>query len=185
MYNYRSHCFSSDGSLFAASRWNGVHIWKYASGCYTLCGELESSDNFHCLRFSPTSLSILGHSYPVLRVFRLHQLPTTSKTHHRQYAGLSRSGTHVATAHKLGNTVTIVDLLARSSPQFIDTDVEIEWLVLTGNILLVAGSREVVAWLLTEDGLVGGVIGDRRVSHRDSIWTTSEPELLWAPWVRG
>jgi len=178
-YYFCSHCFSSDGNLFAASQDSGVHIWKYASGCYTPCGGFESSRSFRSLRFSPTPSSILGHSEALLQVFQLHELPTTPKTHHEQYVGLSRSGTRIATAHKLGNTVTIIDLLAQSPPQFIDTDVEIGWLDLTDNVLLVADSREVVAWLLTEDGLVDGVIGDRRVGRRDSIWTISEPELPW------
>jgi len=183
-YEFSSNCFSSDGSLFAASQWKGgVQIWKYASGCYTLCGEFKSSGHFSSLRFSPTPSSILGHSEAVIQVFRLHELSATPKTHHRQYAGLSRSGTRVATAHKLGNTVTIIDLLAQSPPQFIDTDMEIAGLVLTGNVLLVANSREMVAWLLTEDGLVDGVIGDRRVGRRDSIWTTSEPDFQWMPRV--
>jgi len=174
-YDLSSNCFSSDGSLFAASQLGSVRIWKYAPGCYTLCGKFETSGFFDSLRFSPTSSSILGHSTAVIQVFRFHELSATPKTHH-QYVGLSRSGTRVATAHKLGNTVTIIDLLAQSPPQFIDTDMEIGWLELTGNVLLVGGSREIVAWLLTEDGLVDGVIGDRRVGRRDSIWTVSEPE---------
>ena len=107
-------------------------------------------------------------------MWRLHELPATPKTPHQQLVGLTRSGTRVATAHKLGNTVTIVDLLAQSPPQLIDTDVEIDGLFLTGNVLLVAGSRKYTAWLLTEEGLVDGVTGDRRVGRSDSIWTTPE-----------
>ena len=44
-----------------------------------------------------------------------------------------------------------------------------------------ASLREIVAWLLTEDGLVDGVIGDGRVGRGDSIWTTSEPDVRWMP----
>jgi len=173
MDDYFSRCFSPDGSLFAASRASSVPVWKYASGCYTLWREFRCQGLFRSLQFSPTSSSILGHSYYGLQVLRLHELPTTPEIHHQQLVQLSRSGTHVATAHELGNTVTITDLLARTPPQFIDTNVEIEDLFLTGNVLLVAGSEEIVAWLLTEEGLVDGVIGDRRVGRSDSIWTTS------------
>jgi len=170
-----SHCFSPDGSLFAASEWSSVHIWKYASGCYTRWREFRCH-HFDDPLFSPTSSSILGSSLDSLQVLRLHEPPTTPETHHEQLVGLSRSGTHVATAHKLGNTVTITDLLARTPPQFIDTNVEIQYLFLTGNVLGVMGSEETVAWLLTEEGLVDGVIGDRRVGRSDSIWTTSKPK---------
>ena len=84
--------------------------------------------------------------------------------------GLSRSWTHIVTAHPGEKTITITDLLAQNPPQFIDTDMQIAGMVITGNLLLVAGPGRLVAWLLTEDGLVDGVIGDRRVNRSDSIW---------------
>ena len=87
--------------------------------------------------------------------------------------GLSRSGARVATACYPENTITIVDVLAQTPPQFIDVGAEIEGLVITGNVLLIQSSGEVVAWLLTEEGLVDGVIGGRRVDRGDSIWTLS------------
>ena len=39
-----------------------------------------------------------------------------------------------------------------------------------------AGSEVVVAWLLTEEGLVDGVFGDRIAGPGDSIWTMPMPE---------
>ena len=180
LYSSIFQSFSSDGSLFAASQLNGVlHIWKHASGCYTPWREFQCQGMFGSFRFSPTPSSILGYISNILQVWRLHELPTTPKTHHQQLVELTRSGTRVATAHKLGNTVTIFDILAQPPPQFIDTNVEIEGLAITGNVLLVAGSREIVAWLLTEKELVDGVVGDRRVDRSDSIWTTSKQD----PWI--
>jgi len=168
-----SQCFSSDGSLFAASQGSFVHVWKYDSGHYAPCGKFQFQGlRDPPLQFSPTpSSSILGHSKNILQVSRLHELPTAPETRREQYAELSRSGTRVATAHFMESTVTTTDILAQTPPQFIDTDVAIERLALTGNVLLVADSRQVVAWLLTEEGLVAGVIGDRRVGCGDSIWT--------------
>ena len=40
---------------------------------------------------------------------------------------------------------------------------------LTGNVLLVVGSEIVVAWLLTKEGIVNGVSGNRRAGRGDSI----------------
>ena len=178
------HCFSSDGSLFAASQESGVYIWKHVSGNYILwrvfrCQGWSNSP----LQFSPTSSSILSHSGNILQVLRLHELPAVFESRRQQYVGLSRSGTRAATAYKLESTVTIIDLLAKTSSQSIDTGVGIEGFVLTGNVLLVAGSGKLVAWLLTEEGLVGGVIGDRRVDRSDSIWDVQMPQ--WDPdwWI--
>jgi len=169
--HFLSRCFSPDGSLFAAYQNDVVWVWKYGSGRYTPCGELQCrglSDPL--LQFSPTPSSILCHSKDILQVLRLYGLPTSLETRHGQYVGLSHSGTRVATAHKMESIVTTTDLLAQTPPQSIDTDLAIEGLVLTGNVLLVTGSKQIVAWLLTEEGLVDGVIGDRRVGRKDSIW---------------
>ena len=171
-----SGCFSSDGSLFAASQESHVHIWKYSPGkstpsCYTLLGVFPCQDRPKSLRFSPTPSSILRQSRNILQVSRLHKIPTTPKSYSRQYVGLSRSGAHAVTAHKMERAVTIIDLVGQTPPQYIDTGMEIQGLALTGNVLIVAGFAEVVAWLLTEEGLVGGVIGDRRVGRSDMIWS--------------
>jgi len=168
-----SHSFSPDGSLFAASRVDGVFVWTYASGCFTPSRKFQCWDFFNSLQFSPTLSSILGHSGDILRVWYLHELATASRHHGRLFVGLSRSGTRVAIARDLGYTITIADPLAQTPPQFIDVGAEIEGLVITGNVLLVQGLQEVVAWLLTEEGLVDGVVGERRVERSDSIWTIS------------
>jgi len=180
-----SQCFSSDGSLFAASQLNIVCVWKYDSGHYALCGRFGFQGLYDSpLQLSPTLSSILGHFSNILQVLRLHELPITPETRRQQYMGLSRSGTRVATAHEMESTITTTDILAQTPPQFIDTDVAIERLVLTGNVLLVGGSGRVVAWLLTEEGLVDGVAGDRRVGHGDSIWTVPF-HSRWAIRVEG
>ena len=180
-------CFSSDGSLFAASQGDIVCVWKYNSGHYILCGkfELQGLDDYPSLQFSPTpSSSILGHSGNILQVLRLHELPTALETLHEQYVELSRSGTRVATAHEMESTVTTTDILAQTPPQIIDTGVAVEGLALTGNVILVAGSGHVVVWLLTGEGLVDGVIGDRRIGRGDSIWTIPS-HSGWAIRVEG
>ena len=170
--NFFSRCFSSDGSLFAASEGEIVCVWKYDSGYYTLCGKYQFQGLYRPpLQLSPTLSSILGHSKNILEVLRLHELPTAPETHRRQYVRLSRSGTRVATAYEMGSTVTITDILAQTPPQFINTGMAIMGLVLTGNVLLVVGSTHLVVWLLTEEGLVDGVTGGRRVGCKDSIWT--------------
>jgi len=184
IHNALSHCFSSDGSLFAASQETGIHIWKFGSKKYTpwrtfQCQGWSNSP----LQFSPTSSSILGPSGNILQVWYLDGLSTALEASHQQFANFSHSGTHIATAHKLGSTITIISLLSQTPSQIIDTDQKIEGLVITGNVLLVAGSGKLVAWLLTEEGLVDGAFSNRRANHSDSIWAISLPH--WHPelWV--
>jgi len=183
--NFVSQCFSSDGSLFAASQGNIASVWKYDSGHYALCGEYQFQGLHDApLQLSPALSSILGHSKNILQVLRLHQLPTAPEPLRHQYVAISRSGTRVATAHKMESTVTTINILAQIPPQFIDTGVAIEGLILTGNVLLVKGSGQVVAWLFTEEGLADGLIGDRRVGRGDSIWTVRSG-FLWEVRVQG
>ena len=170
--HYSSHFFSSDGSYFAASWEDGLYVWKYYHGNYIRWGEFQCQGLTNSpLQFSPTPSSILGCPGGLLRVWRLHELTGFFNTRRWRYVGLSHSWARVATAHELENTITITDLLGQNPPQFIDTYMGVEGLVITGNVLLVAGSGQLVAWLLTEDGLVDGVIGDRRGYGGDCIWT--------------
>ena len=175
----RSHCFSSDGSFFAASSEDHIHIWKYIAGHYTPWREFPTQDRLNSdLQFSPTSSSILACYERNLRVWRLDIPPTTLSTHDRQCAAYSSLGVYVAAAKTNSSTVVITNLLSSTPSQLIDTGLEIRNLVLTGNILLVLDMESTTAWLLTEEGTVDGVPGDRMAGPSDSIWTVS---IGWEP----
>jgi hypothetical protein len=77
----------------------------------------------------------------------------------------------MATTHERNSTITITNLLSQTPPHFIDTDMEIYMLALTGNILLALDFATIVAWRLTEEGAVDGVFSDGRAGHSNSIWT--------------
>jgi WD40 repeat protein len=176
---FESHHFSSDGSLFAASIRSWVHIWKFESSCYIpwrkfLTG-FHTSSNLH-FRFSPTLTSVLVRFQDTLRLLRLDGPSDTLTTHRKQLTIISHSGTYIVTAHHQESTITIINLLSQTPSQFIDTDIEITKLELTKNVLLVVGSGVVVAWLLTEVGLVDNVLGSRRAVWGDRIWIVETPE---------
>jgi len=179
--SFCAHCFSSDGGLFAgfgSLGFSGVIIWKY--DCHGRLYNpwrrfpLLARERLR-LQFSPTCPSILGHLGDTLRLWRLNCLSYASAARDQQLAVVSRSGVYTATACKGGSTVTITNLLSRSPSQFIDTDIEVLRLGLIGNVLLVVDFEAVVAWLLTEDGFVNGVSGNRRAGRGDSIWTVPTP----------
>ena len=177
-----SHCFSSDGSLYAYWDSSSCHIkiWKYSSGHYTMWGEFPTQNICDSLRFSPDSSLLAGWFPDFLRVWRLDRPPVTHPINYTLCA-LSHCGTYVATGHFGSSTVAITRLPSRSPPQFIDAGY-IVGLALTGNVLLVEDVEEIKAWLLTEVGVVDGPLGDRRAGHCDSIWTIPKrgnPVLLF------
>ena len=180
---FSADCFSSDGSLFAASPSTDIHIWKCTSDSYTPWRVLpirgHTFRGFH-LQFSPTllSLSLFGYTRSVITVLRLDDPPiTTHPNGHTPFAVLSPCGTYMLTGHQGDGTIAITNPLSQTPSHFIDTDMKIEMLALTGNVLLVLGSGTVAAWRLTEEGAVDGVLDDRRAGHGDSIWTIPRSPL--------
>ena len=175
----RSNCFSPDGGLFAASQPGGIRIWKYASGRYTSWKNFPG-DRPTILRLSPTSPSIVGSSNDELRVWRFDDLdkPAVNDSSGTTITVVSCDGNYMATAHYYGRTITITNLLSQTGPSwFIDTDMSIEALALTGNVLLVLCSETatITAWRLTEEGAVDGPLGGGGGGRGDSIWTASLP----------
>ena len=173
--DFRSHCFSSDGGLFAASLSGRVHIWRYASGYYTPWREFPAKNSYGSpLQFSPTSSSTLFHSWDSLQVWHLDGPPIV--THHdncKPLTVLSHCGTYMVAGHEGDSTITITNPLSPTPLQFINTDIKVEGLALTGNVLLVQGSGVIAAWLLTGGGLVGGVFANRTAGSSSSIWAVS------------
>lgn len=168
--HFVSHTFSSSGSHFGASQSDCIHIWTYATGYYIPWRQFSFPIGFEFNGFSPNSSSILVGLNRSLKIQRLESLPsaTPTTTHIPQLDISSPSGTHIATASFQGGTVTITRL-SQTSSQYIDTDLDIVGLGLTGNVLLVQGPGIIMAWLLTNDLYVHNVSG--RAGRDDSIWT--------------
>ena len=176
--HYDSHCFSPDGSHFAASSQSGLHIWKHTPtpSCYTPWREFPVQDQTSfdgpTLQFSPAFSSILGCSQGTLQAWRLNGPPIVPHSNScLPLAAPSHCGTYMVTGNQNNNTITITNLLSQAPSCFIDTNMEIYMLALTGNILLVLDFEKIVAWRLTDGGTVDGVYGDGRADHGNSIWT--------------
>jgi hypothetical protein len=177
--DYWNFTFSIDGILLAASDGDHLAIWRYASGHYTPWRNFRQTPA--SLEFSPTSSSILDRAGPFLHVLYLDHSPAA---HTKEPAITARSqprdaysphSPYIATTHRGESVITITNLHSQnpSPSQFIDTDLEISELILTGNVLLVKGSGTVVAWLLTEEGVVNGILDNRRAGRNDSLWDMS------------
>ena len=181
------HSFSSDGSLFGISSDGSplgiptstrVKIWKYTSSRYTPWRDLpiESSiiDVTPPLQFSPNLSSVLVPFSRNPQVWRLDGPPTVARPDSCTLSTvLSHCGTYIATWRQWGSTITITDLHSQT-PHFIDTGMRIYAVAFTGNILLVLEEMHgitLVAWRLTEGGVVDGIFADRRAGRGDSIWT--------------
>ena len=174
-----SHSFSFDGSLFAISTSCRVTIWKYTSSHYTQWRELPIEGTIYNtppLQFSPTLSSVLAPFSQIPQVWRLDGPPTVARSYScTPSAILSHCGTYIATWYQMGSTIAITDLHSQT-PHFIDTGMEIYGLTFTGNILLVLeeqDDRTLVAWRLTEGGVVDGIFADGGAGRGDSIWTVT------------
>ena len=180
-YGYSS--FSPDADLFGAFNGNHLLIWRYTSGHYTQWRKFQQTPT--PLQFSPTSSSILGNAGTLLHVIHSDYSPTTltmesvATTHTIPQDAYSPHSNYIVTTHPGESTITITNLCSQnpSPSQFIDTNLDISKIVLTGNVLLVKGSDTVVAWLLTEEGIVDGVCGNRRADQKDSLWSISSQDL--------
>ena len=162
---------------------SGIYIWKYSSSSYILWKEFPFQNSsaicLSPLQFSPTSLLILGSPRDTFQVWRLDDPIIVHPKNQRPYAYISHYGTYMVTFHKGGNTITITNLASQTPPQFIDIDMGIEVVALAGNVLSVLSHGVIIAWRLTEKGVVDGVFGNRRVDCGDAIWTVPVPSYLW------
>ena len=180
-YSYQA--FSPDASFFAASKYFGslLPIWKYSSGKYVQWREFQQTSG--PLQFSPTSLSILHTSFQNISILHLDYFPAVNSkepvrsVRHELKDAFSPDNTYIATAYQGEGTITITNLQPQIPfpSQFIDTELEISTMVLTGNVLMVKSPDKIVAWLLTKKGVVDGIIGNTRADCNDSLWELSIP----------
>jgi WD40 repeat protein len=187
--SYRYHSFSPDANFFAAFTGDHLLIWSYTSGHYIQWREFQQTPV--PLQFSPTSSSILGYHGSLIHILHLDYSPTvvtvesTITAHNQPMDAFAPDGTYIATAYHGESTITITSLKSQTPfpAQFIDTELEISSMVLTGNVLLVNSSDKIVAWLLTEEGMVDGIVGNTRADHNDSLWEISS-QALTARWSK-
>jgi len=171
IFNSDSHMFSPNGSRFVASQSGSIQVWNYDGAVYIPWRQVPFpiGHNVHDIIFSPTSSSILVTFHDTIQLWRLDK-PTISSDTRTPQLEIS-SDTHVATARYQGRTITITNLLLPATSQFIDTGLKIAGIGFTGNVLLVKGRTVVAAWLLTEEGWVSNVSGNKRANYDNRIWT--------------
>ena len=182
---YGPCAFSLDGGVFAAFDLYGdsLHIWRYASGSYTQWKEFQQTQM--PLAISPTLSSILGHTYNLLHMIHLDGSPTARNkkpvaiAHGQPQDAFPPDGTYIITTNCQQSTITVANLCSQnpSPSQLIDTNLEISAIVLTGNVLLVKGSGRIVAWLLTEEGVMDSNSDNKRADHISSLWSISLEEV--------
>lgn len=181
--SYGGSSFSPDASLFGAFIGGHFSIWRYTSGKYTHWRELQQAGI--TLQFSPTSSSVLGNAHAYLYVIHSEYSSatlinvTTTPASSRPRDAYSPHGDYIVTTHRGESTATVTNLNSEnpSPSQFIDTNLDIAEIVLTGNVLLVKGSDILSAWLLTGEGVVNGVSGNRRANQNDRLWSISSKDL--------
>ena len=178
--NFDFHCFSPDGKLFVASTLDdGFYVWKYAhdhNPSYAPWRRFPyqgSTSNNIRPQFSPTSSSILGCLGGILHVWHLDDHSSPRGTNSEPYILIHPHATYTITARPSKSTITITDYISQTPLQVINACTAVLGFALTGNVLLVAGLDTVMAWRITERGVVDGVVDDRMANPHDSIWVVS------------
>jgi hypothetical protein len=182
--SYQGSTFSPDASFFGASNGGHFSIWRYTPGNYTYWRVLQQPGLDP--QFSPTSSSILCNDHTYLSVMHSDYSPATftnesvTPTSSWPRDAYSPHGDYIVTTHRGQSIITIINLHSEnpSPSQFIDTNLDIAEIVLTGNVLLVKDSDTISAWLLTEEGAVNGVLGNRRADQSDRLWSISLKDLI-------
>ena len=75
-----------------------------------------------------------------------------------------------------GKTIKITNIEPQYPPRLINMDTEIKGFALTGNVLLVLGRVEVVAWLITE-----GAVSSGKAHLNTKIWAMKPSDLRHGP----
>lgn len=174
---FTANCLSPDGSVLVASGMNdSVYVWRYTSEQnYIIWKEFPfwsgSSEVPRGYRFSPGASLMLVSRDDFLEVQHLEN-PNADYPERgtKQYGEFSTNGTYVVTASCYEQIITVTNLYDHFS-QVIDTTFPICGLALTGNIILVEGSNEIVGWRLTAEGMVDKVSNDGEETYENSIWT--------------
>ena len=84
-------------------------------------------------------------------------------------------GTYLVTGHQGESTITITNPPSPTPSHFIHTDMKVEILAFTGNILLVLDSGTIATWWHMEEGVVDGVLSNGRADRGHSIWSIPRP----------
>jgi WD40 repeat protein len=186
--SFHGNCFSPNGGVLAAFGKDHVHIWDYEGNLQMdrdnryhqwkkIPFRSDSADLPQGLQFSPTSSSVLISREGFLEVVHLDNTKVKTPTKPpSQFGKISANGAYIVTANWGESTITITNLCSQIPSLFIKIQFGIYGLALTGNILLVAeGVDFIVAWRLTADGGVEGVLGDRIVDWGHVIWFCGRP----------
>ena len=163
--------FSLDGHFFIYLTNNRkVYVWKKSLTCYVLHQKLTISGNSMC---STPFVSPSGKSVIVVIEDIIHLCHTEDQilfsTHAPIYypftLGFSPQNEWAAFALHEGKTVTVLHLQSGNPQLVIDTDIDVEYLMLTESTIIVAGGKKVATFNLS----AGNSTSNTRMNIGDSV----------------
>lgn len=175
--SYAGH-FSPDGSLFACTEHQDVHIWKATPEGYTLWSRFPlrfSTAPGGAFAFSPDMGSVIGWGLGIMEVWKLDhpvdpplsEMPPDFWNSH--LVGFSTDGVHVAIGRASTNIVTVIDLRGGISKLIADADTGIMDVKMVGESVFVLGDVGVVSWDLAAGSHQEEGHGVRRVGLEESL----------------
>ena len=152
--SYAGH-FSPDGSLFACTEQQDIHIWKATSEGYVCWGRFPlrfSAAAGGAFAFSPDSGSVIGWGLGIMEAWKVdHHIDPPSSEQSPDFwnshlVAFSANRTHVAIGQVSSSTVMVVDLDCGASKLIIDTEMGVVDIKIVDDSVFVLGEMTVISW---------------------------------------
>ena len=154
--------FSPNGHFVACQTFDHeIHIWQNGPDGYIPWCNLRARLPFGGFSWSPTSALILGWSLEGIRLLHPnnHSPPLSNKAEphlkgKNYLVAYSADEAYIATTKEGDSVVTVLDCLWGTTPQLINTDMEIMDIKIVDNAVFVIDRCRIVSWNLGAAGMV-------------------------------
>jgi len=158
-------CFSSNGHFFACgTSKHEICVWKNTPTCYIFWGTLQTRLLFEGFSFSPAITSILTWGEKGVQLLHLGNStisqPSNRNEHPYQYrshlVACSMDGTHVVTAQKGGNVITVINPLLGTPLKSIKVDIQTLDIRIANNTVIAVNGHKLLRWSLRAGEIMQG-----------------------------
>ena len=178
--------FSADGQFFMCSSSGEVCVWKSIPNSYVPWCRLQPRFQFCGLLWSPTSIPILCWGEDGIQLLHPdngpnHLLPNEVDSlppQNEHLVAYSADRSHIATARKYCDIITVFDCTSGTSQQFTNRDMKILDIKVVDNTVFAVDKYKLVGWALEPDGNTRGSNSTGRATIVETLDIGIDPHHL-------